>query len=109
MYFQSSETVAKFAQIISPLHFSPATFPYPTLRWPGLAPAGDLLSCVAKKVSKEGDPRSPGRPLADCPALLAPGGRRRTRPAGSDSCAGRPRPGLRCSAGQIGRKAKPPE
>ena len=28
-------------------------------RWPGLAPAGDLLSCFAKKVSKEGDPASP--------------------------------------------------
>ena len=39
-------------------------------RWPGLAPAGDLLSCFAKKVGKEGDPASPVCLSADCPALL---------------------------------------
>ena len=50
-----------------------------TCRWPGLAPAGDLLSCFAKKVGKEGDPASPGGLTADCPALLTPGGRRGTR------------------------------
>ncbi len=33
------------------------------LNWPGLAPAGDLLSCVAKKEGKEGDPCLTGRPL----------------------------------------------
>ena len=38
----------------------------------------------------------------DFPALLTTGGRRRTRPAGSDSCAGLPRPLLRCSAVQTG-------
>ena len=30
-----------------------------TLHRPGLAPAGDLLSCFAKKGGKEGDPASP--------------------------------------------------
>ena len=65
--------------------------------------AGDLLSCFAKKVSKEGDPASPViRCANDSPALLATGGRRRTRPSGSDSCAGKPRPLLRCSAAQTG-------
>ena len=39
-------------------------------RWPGLAPAGDLLSCFAKKVGKEGYPASPVCLSADCPALL---------------------------------------
>jgi hypothetical protein len=34
-------------------------FPCLALRWPGLAPAGDLLSCFAKKEGKEGDPASP--------------------------------------------------
>ena len=43
-----------------------------------------------------------GRPSADSPALLPSGGRRRTRPAGSDSCAGLPRLPLRCSAPQTG-------
>ena len=42
-------------------------------------PAADPLSCFAKKVGKEGDPTSGGRPLADSPALRASGGRRRTR------------------------------
>ena len=36
------------------------------------------------------------------PALLTTGGRRRTRPAGSDSCAGLPRPLLRGSKVQTG-------
>ena len=38
----------------------------------------------------------------DSPALLTTGGRRRTRPAGSDSCAGLPRPLLRGSKVQTG-------
>ena len=47
---------------------------------PGLAPAGDFLSCVAKKGSKEGDPASPViRCANDSPALLEVGGRRGTR------------------------------
>ncbi len=51
-----------------------------TSRWPGLAPAGDFLSCVAKKGSKEGDPASPViRCANDSPALLEVGGRRGTR------------------------------
>ena len=58
-------------------------------RWRGTVAAGDLLSCFAKKEGKEGDPASPV-------------GRRRTRPSGSDSCAGLPRPLLRCSAVQTG-------
>jgi len=41
------------------------------LHWPGPAPAGGLLSCVAKKVGKEGDPASPVVGFADdCLALL---------------------------------------
>jgi len=71
--------------------------------WPGLAPAGDFLSCVAKKGSKEGDPASPViRCANDSPALLPAGGRRGTRPSGSDSRAGLPRLLLRCSAGRNG-------
>jgi hypothetical protein len=66
------------------------------------APAGDLLSCFAKKEGKEGDPATPGRPAADCPALLPAGGRRGTRPSGSDSRAGLPRLLVRCSAGRNG-------
>ena len=43
-------------------------------------PAGDFLSCVAKKGSKEGDPASPVvRCANDSPALLEVGGRRGTR------------------------------
>ena len=38
----------------------------------------------------------------DSPALLTTGGRRRTRPSGSDSCAGLPRPLLRGSKVQTG-------
>ncbi len=75
-------------------------FPIGADRWPGLAPAGDLLSCVAKKEGKEGDPPPPViRSANDCPALLPAGGRRGTRPSGSDSRAGRPRLLVRCSAG----------
>ena len=40
--------------------------------WPGRAPAGALLSCVAKKVGKEATPASPVIRFAnDSPALLA--------------------------------------
>ena len=47
---------------------------------PAYAPAGALLSCVAKKVGKEGDPAEPVVCFAaDCLALLTTGGRRRTR------------------------------
>ena len=43
-------------------------------------PAGDSLSCFAKKVGKEGDPASPViRCANDSPALLEVGGRRGTR------------------------------
>ena len=49
-------------------------------RWPGLAPAGDLLLCVAKEEGKKGDPAKPVVGVADdSPALLAPGGRGGTR------------------------------
>ncbi|MCK6395504.1 MAG: hypothetical protein L6Q67_17650, partial [Zoogloea sp.] len=41
------------------------------------APAGDLLSCFAKKGGKEGDPATPViRYANDSPALLVSGGRR---------------------------------
>ncbi|MBP7395214.1 MAG: hypothetical protein KA945_15450, partial [Zoogloea sp.] len=49
-------------------------------RWPGLAPAGDLLLCVAKEEGKKGDPAKPVVGVADdSPALLALGGRGGTR------------------------------
>jgi hypothetical protein len=51
------------------------------LRWPGLAPAGDLLSCVAKKEGKEGDPCLTGRPR--CGRL--PCAARNRRPARNSS------------------------
>ena len=67
------------------------------------APAGDLLLCFAKEEGKKGDPATPViRCANDCPALLPAGGRRGTRPSGSDSRAGLPRPLLRCSAGRNG-------
>ena len=67
------------------------------------APAGDLLLCFAKEEGKKGDPATPViRYANDSPALLPAGGRRGTRPSGSDSRAGLPRPLLRCSAAQTG-------
>jgi hypothetical protein len=67
------------------------------------APAGDLLLCFAKEEGKKGDPATPViRCANDCPALLPAGGRRGTRPSGSNSRAGLPRLLLRCSAGRNG-------
>jgi len=80
-----------------------SAFPSLACRWPGLAPAGDLLSCFAKKVSKEGDPASPvglrPTPLR-CSQQAA--GAELAGVAGSDSSPGRPRLLLRCSADQTG-------
>ena len=36
-----------------------SAFPSLACRWPGLAPAGDLLLCVAKEEGKKGDPAIP--------------------------------------------------
>ena len=74
-------------------------------RWPGLAPAGDSLSCTRKKGSKEGAPLC--RRLRRCPLYAR---RRRvvsqTRPAGSNSDTTIPAaPGLR-SAAQKGKGAR---
>ena len=77
-------------------------------RWPGLAPAGDLLSCFAKKVGKEGDPASPVglRPTAlRCSQQAA--GAELAGSAGSNSRPGRPRLLLRCSAAQTGSLEPP--
>ena len=67
------------------------------------APAGDLLLCFAKEEGKKGDPATPViRCANDSPALLPSGGRRGTRPLGSNSRAGLPRLLVRCSAGRNG-------
>ena len=52
---------------------SPTAFRYLASHWPGLAPAGDLLSCFAKKEGKEGDPRRRG-PYGAPLLPAAPGG-----------------------------------
>ena len=57
-----------------------SVLPLSACRWPGLAPAGDLLLCVAKEEGKKGDPAKPVVGVADdSPALLVPGGRGGTR------------------------------
>ena len=68
-------------------------------RNPASAPGGRLTFLLRQDSQQRRRPATPGRPSADCPALLAAGSRRGTRPAGSDSRAGLPRPLLRCSAG----------
>ena len=71
-----------------------SVLPLSACRWPGLAPAGDLLLCVAKEEGKKGDPAKPVVGVADdSPALLAPGGRGGTR--------------RRCRLRQQPRKAPP--
>ena len=52
--------------------------------WPGLAPAGESLSCGDKQVTKEAPPAAP--PATPVPSLRPrPAGRVETRPSGSDS------------------------
>ena len=68
----------------------------------GLAPGGRPSFLLRQERRQRRRPGFTGRPSADSPALLTTGGRRRTRPSGSNSCAGLPRPLLRCSAVQTG-------
>ena len=73
------------------------------LNWPGVRPGGRLTSLLRQRSKQERRPASPViRYANDCPALLTPGGRRGTRPSGSDSRAGLPRLPFRCSAGRNG-------
>ena len=61
--------------------WGPTAFRCLALDWPGPALTGGLLLCVAKEVTKKGDPASPVVGFADDSlALLATRGRRRTRP-----------------------------
>ena len=68
----------------------------------GLAPGGRPTFLLRQESRQRRRPATPGRPLADCPALLPSGGRRGTRPSGSDSRAGRPRLLVRGSKVQTG-------
>ena len=84
--------------------FSPywAAFLCLASHWPGSRPRRRPTFLLRQESRQRRRPGFTGRPAADSPALLTTGGRRRTRPAGSDSCAGLPRPLLCCSAVQTG-------
>ena len=68
----------------------------------GSRPGGRPSFLLRQERRQRRRPGFTGRPSADSPALLTTGGRRRTRPSGSDRCAGLPRPLLCCSAVQTG-------
>ena len=73
------------------------------LDWPGFRPGGRPPFLLRQERRQRRRPASPViRCANDSPALLTPGGRRGTRPAGSDSRAGLPRLPFRCSAGRNG-------
>ena len=68
----------------------------------GSRPGGRPPFLLRQERRQRRRPGFTGRPSADCPALLPAGGRRGTRPSGSNSRAGLPRLLLRCSAGRNG-------
>ena len=80
-----------------------AAFFSSTLDWPGFRPGGRPPFLLRQERRQRRRSASPViRCANDCPALLTPGGRRGTRPSGSNSRAGLPRLPLRCSAGRNG-------
>ena len=77
-------------------------FPVYDLASAGSRPGGRPPFLLRQERRQRRRPGFTGRPSADCPALLPAGGRRGTRPSGSDSRAGRPRLLVRGSKVQTG-------
>ena len=76
------------------------------VRWPGLAPAGDLLSCLCKKDRQRSTPHCRG-PSGSPPSASTGRAASQTRPAGSDSEAAFSAPHLLRSARQRGMGCPP--